>query len=137
MADNIHEVVQLLAARVESHPEEFGTATSDFPGRRWDKVIAIILPWLTTEEKNILRDVYLTRAHGLAMEELLGERRANYDEQRAQNARVQIQQYLSKLSAPSPAEMRAGLANQYSNRAQIGGPLQNPNTRGNLLNTKK
>ena len=76
-ADNIHEVVQLLAARVESHPEEFGTATSDFPGWRWDKVIAIILPWLNTEEKSTLRDVYLNRAHGIAMEELLGGRRAN------------------------------------------------------------
>jgi len=134
MADNIHEVVQLLAARVESHPEEFGTATSDFPGWRWDKVIAIILPWLTTEEKNILRDVYLTRAHGLAMEELLGERRANYDEQRAKNTRVQ--QYLSRLSAPSPAEVRAGLANQYTSLPQLES-LQTANTLAKLLNTKK
>jgi len=141
MADNIHEVVQLLAARIESHPEELGRATTDVPGWRWDKVNAIILPWLNTEEKSILRDVYLNRAHGIAMEELLGERRTNYDRlgvdaqmQAARAARTtHAMQALEQMRAQRAS---VGLANQYPSVSQLES-LQNANTLAKLLGTKK
>lgn len=119
MADNIHEVVQLLAARLESHPEEFNGP--GFPGKRWDKVVAVIIPWLRDEERQVLRGIYMDRAHTLAMGELLSSQKPNISAQNALSDAVvldayeqQQQQQQRGLRAYNNSTLNANILNTLS-----------------------
>lgn len=74
MADNIHPVVELLAARMESHPEEFETNG----GGRWAEWLDRLIPFVTEEERVMLRGHMMQDIHEEVLDELLNgeERRA-------------------------------------------------------------
>lgn len=86
MADDMHEVVKLLLARMESHPDEFVENTgrdsviSDGIGDRWWRVLTFVEDYGTDEEQKAigagLRKIKLNRAHEIMMDELCnGEER--------------------------------------------------------------
>lgn len=86
MADEPHEVVKLLLARMESHPEEFEGGMSN-RHTRWRRALEDVFSNLTGEEakplKSALSKIRLDEIHKNVMEELLNgdERRAMEKEQ--------------------------------------------------------
>ncbi len=78
MADNIHPVVELLAARMESHPEEF----EPNGGGRWAEWLDRLIPFVTEEERVMLRGHMMQDIHEEVLDELL-----NGEERRAQEKR--------------------------------------------------
>jgi hypothetical protein len=80
MADNIHPVVELLAARMKSHPEEFGVESDG----RWAQYLDELMPFTTEEERVMLRGPMMQDIHEDVLEELLNgpERRAQEKRQR-------------------------------------------------------
>lgn len=78
MADNIHPVVELLAARMESHPEEF----EPNGGGRWAEWLDRLIPFVTEAERVMLRGPMMQDIHEEVLDELL-----NGDERRAQSKR--------------------------------------------------
>jgi hypothetical protein len=111
--DNIHPVVRLLAARMESHPEEFCalTATADITLMgRWDSTLKEIRKWASPEELRLLSRVPLDALHREVLDELLNgpERRA--EEERAHEAERQRWQ----------AQTMASQSNAYSPPGQLG-----------------
>lgn len=93
MADELHEVVKLLVARMASHPEEFATGA-----HRWDWVLTRTLDFCTDEEKAVildaLRPIRLKEAHEYMMDELL-----NGDARKAESADTSVyDQYRNTVS---------------------------------------
>lgn len=95
--DKIHPVVQLLAQRMESHPEEF---TFNDKGSlavtgRWGAWIAQLGWHFNEEEKELIygkaKELIFNRIHGEVMDELL-----NGDE-RAQQQYSAVQQQITML----------------------------------------
>ena len=67
MADNIHPVVELLAARMESNPEEFAP---DGEGR-WAQWLDELIPFVTEAERVMLRGPMMQTFHEQVLDELL------------------------------------------------------------------
>ena len=91
--DNIHPVVELLAARMESHPEEFGHKGSG----RWAAWLEPLMRLATDEEKLLLRSRRMDEIHEEVLDELLNgeERRAQEKRERdleTQRMMAQVQQ---------------------------------------------
>lgn len=88
MADNIHPVVELLAARMESHPEEFRIYDNSTLaiGGRWETWISQIRPFMNEAEHRLLfnksKEAFLQRVHEEVLDELM-----NGEERRAQEKR--------------------------------------------------
>lgn len=89
MADNFHEVVTLLLARMESHPDEF-RGDGNLPKDRadcWWQAIRLILECGTKEEKDAInqgiRKIKLRHAHEMVMDEL-----CNGDERRKERENI-------------------------------------------------
>lgn len=99
MADNIHPVVELLAARMESHPEEFGPHGQG----RWGTWLEQMEPLLTDEEKLILRGPEMQDIHEEVLDELL-----NGEQRRAEQKEKEMQLLHSITS---------GRQNPYANQA--------------------
>lgn len=84
MEDNVHPVVELLVARMESHPEEFRIYDNSTLaiGGRWETWIAQIRPFMNEAEHkalfNTAKEAFLQRVHEEVLDELLNgpERRA-------------------------------------------------------------
>ena len=82
--DNIHPVVKLLAARMESHPDEFWYPETHAELRtgigtgRWDFALREVRIWANPEELKLLSQGPLDALHRTALDELLNgpERRA-------------------------------------------------------------
>lgn len=120
MADNVHEVVKLLAARMESHPEEFGPDR----GGRWAEWLDRLIPFVTEEERVMLfnksKEAFLQRVHEEVLDELLNgeERRAREKRERdlemqrimaqAQQNALQPGQYLQAQSLSALQTMGVG-----------------------------
>ena len=121
MADNIHPVVELLAARMESHPEEFRIYDNSTLaiGGRWETWIAQIRPFMNEAEHkalfNTAKEAFLQRVHEEVLDELLNgpERRAeeerkhredlkHYSQQKSAVAQ-QLGQYQNALSSSAYA----------------------------------
>ena len=83
MADNIHPVVELLAARMESHPEEFGPDR----GGRWAEWLDRLIPFVTEEERVMLRGPMMQDIHEEVLDELLNGEERRAQEQRERTAR--------------------------------------------------
>lgn len=107
----LHPVIQLLMARMKSHPEEF-----EFKGYgRWQYALDIVRTHGSEEEKaaiqHAMREVHLEEAHVWALDELCnGEERRKEEErhkEEAQSAYRQAQTALSQKMA----------LNQYSSYA--------------------
>ena len=104
MADNIHPVVELLVARMESHPEEFDPNR----GGRWAEWLEQLIPLVTEEERVILRGPMMQGIYEEVLDELL-----NGEERRAQAQRerdLAMQQMMGARHAKSlyAQAMRAG-----------------------------
>lgn len=119
MEDNIHPAVELLLARMKSHPEEFPRG-----GGRWAGLIQNMQELLSEEEVSLLkshmRTIRLDEFHADIMDELLNgpERRAEAERQRAeglaqQQARNAAAAALSqKLNDDLTAQQRQGALRQ-------------------------
>lgn len=92
----MHDVVKLLLARMESNPDEFAADISVDGSRadRWWQVIRFILDSGTKEEKDAvnqgIRKIKLQRAHEMMMDELLNgdERRRKFQEEQEYEANL-------------------------------------------------
>ena len=103
MADNLHDVVKLLLARMESHPEEFGRGSS-----RWGWMVEGVLTNCSEEERAAihagLRPIRLQQLHEDVMDELLSgpERRA---EEQSMGASLNARPHPTKKIVMTQAEM--------------------------------
>ena len=101
----IHPLVELLLARMKSHPEEF----AHVGGSRWCSPITAITEYGSDEDKATLREglrtVFLDAAHSEALDELLngGERRRNEKERYEAQSKYYAQ---SQVSANQQAAYR-------------------------------
>lgn len=82
MSEELHDVVKLLIARMETHPEEFGgdLVASGSIEERWWSVIREVHEYGTETERNAInaamREIKMQHAHELMMDELCnGEER--------------------------------------------------------------
>ena len=128
--DNVHDVVKLLLARMESHPEEFDVESrpnefdADLPtlfrSGRWDGVLARINPHLNGVEgaafKGKIRDMALTAAHEAAMDELLNGPARREEAERALAEKMQAAAQQQRLAAQRP--QYAGTQEQLAARLQ-------------------
>ena len=121
MADNVHEVVKLLAARMESHPEEFRIYDNSTLaiGGRWETWISQIRPFMNEAEHEMLfstaKEAFLQRVHEEVLDELL-----NGEERRAQEKR---ERDLEMQRIMAQAQQNALQPGQYI-QAQSLGALQ-------------
>lgn len=95
MADNIHEVVKLLAARMESHPEEFPISSrGQLPiGGRWAPWLAQAEQLMNEAERELIygkaKEVIFQRIHEEVLDELLNGEQRRAEEKAAHDAEVQ------------------------------------------------
>ena len=94
MADNVHPVVDLMLARMESHPHEF----DDPYGGRWHGTLEGIKEYATDEEAEAVRlkrnQIIMDKVHEHALDELCnGEerRRKEQEEREAEKQRMLAQ----------------------------------------------
>ena len=99
MADEIHDVVKLLLARMESHPEEFGgdlVANGSTEARWWHVIREVRDHGNKTEREAIdaaLRKIKLQRAHEMMMDELCnGEERRRKQREEDEYERTMMKQ---------------------------------------------
>ena len=103
MANDMHEVVTLLLARMESHPEEFARGMS-----RWGRMLEGVLTHCSEEERAILnaglRSIRLGQLHEDVMDELLNgpERRA---EEQSMGASLNARPHPAKKIVMTQSEM--------------------------------
>lgn len=115
MADEPHEVVKLLVARMESHPEEFERGTY-----RWANTISDITEWGNETDKTAidakLRDIRLGEAHEDMLDELLNgpERRRQQEADRQYEQQLLMKQALAQQQTAAQR-----YAQQYG---QLGAP---------------
>jgi hypothetical protein len=73
MADEPHDVVKLLVARMESHPEEFSSDNERFSDR-WERYISDIEAFGNEADKAALnaklRDIWMDKIHEKVLDEL-------------------------------------------------------------------
>jgi hypothetical protein len=108
MTDKIHPVVELLAARMESHPEEFRMDGD----RRWGAWMAQMEGLLTEEEKLLLRRSEMQEIHEEVLDELM-----NGPERRAEEKRKkddEMQRHIAHAAAQQQAYQQSTLS-QYRN----------------------
>lgn len=111
----MHDVVKLLLARMESHPEEFentsilGDSVAECAVDRWWQPLDRIMDWGSEEEKAAiraaLRKIKLNAAHVMAMDELCnGEdrrRKEREEEEQRKQAYANHQAYAQQALAGS------------------------------------
>lgn len=96
----MHEVVKLLLARMESHPEEFLWET----GNRWQSTLGSVREYGTPEEIEALdaalRIIMLQQAHEGMLDELLnGDERRRKEQEEHDYERRMMQQQAMRISA--------------------------------------
>lgn len=103
MAEELHDVVKLLLARMESNPDEFvaDLAAEDSREHRWWQVIREVRESGTKEEKDAiqagLRKIKLQRAHEIMMDELCnGDERRRREQEEQEYERTMMQQVGAK-----------------------------------------
>jgi hypothetical protein len=123
MADNIHPAVELLAARMESHPEEFqlhANSSLAITGR-WETWIAQVGWYLNEAERELIygkaKEVIFQRIHEEVLDELLNGEQRRAEEQAAYDAEVQRLMAQSQTNAQSLYQSQVGA---YQNAIGIG-----------------
>lgn len=128
MEDNVHEVVRLLIARMESHPEEFHGDTISGPtyapeGDRWWRAKQAVHEFGTEEEKaavrTAMRKLMLNVAHEWMMDELLNgeERRREWREKEEQAlSRAATLQQAALLQQQNYSNQQLQQLKAYSNQ---------------------
>jgi len=134
-----HDVVKLLIARMESHPEEFCSDKERFSDR-WERYISDIEAFGNEADKAALnaklRDIWMVKIHEKVMDELLNgeDRRRMAREEQEYERRMSQSLLLTKQQMMQQAQQ--GLQNAYSNTYanQLGQAqgLQNANALGQL-----
>jgi hypothetical protein len=106
MADNIHPAVELLAARMESHPEEFqlhANGSLAITGR-WETWIAQMGWYLNEAERELIygkaKEVIFQRIHEEVLDELLNGEQRRAEEQAAYDAEVQRLTAIARTTGP-------------------------------------
>lgn len=119
MTEELHPVVTLLLARMESHPEEFEDAS---PGAetlssadRWWKPLDRILDWGSEAEKAAIREglrkVKLNAAHEMAMDELCnGDERRRKHQEDLEYERTMMQQHQLRAQQQSLQALGLGVS---------------------------
>lgn len=119
MEDNIHPVVKLLVARMESNPEEF----TDKGHNRWDYAIDVVEEYGSAEDKvaisSAMRTILLDEAHEWVMDELLN------GEERRKEIEKQMIRERSALQQAVYSQQRSAAPTVYSPPRSALGTLQN------------
>jgi len=127
--DTVHPVVELLAARMESHPEEFRIYNNSTLaiGGRWETWISQIRPFMNEAEHRLLfnksKEAFLQRVHEEVLDELLnGEaRRAEERRQRKEaEERMMAQVQQSALQPGQFAQVQSLGALQSAGAIRLG-----------------
>lgn len=110
MADNVHEVVKLLAARMESHPEEFHIYDNStlVIGGRWETWISQIRPFMNEAEHEMLfstaKEAFLQRVHEEVLDELLNGEERRAQERRERDLEMQRMMAQAQQNALQPGQ---------------------------------
>lgn len=123
MADEPHDVVKLLIARMESHPEEFKIAEEPFHDRWYDHVNSVEAFGNEADKAAIkakLRDIRLGETHERVMDELLNgpERRRKQEEEREYER--QVMQQAVQRNTYAQQNTYASQLGSYQNAMGIG-----------------
>lgn len=117
MADELHDVVKLLLARMESHPEEFGGSlmVQDSREDRWWSIVRDVREHGTKAEREALdaamRKVKLHRAHEMMMDELCnGDERRRRQQEEDDYERTMLAQQQAAMNPSMGARLRATIA---------------------------
>ena len=121
-----HPVVELLVARMESHPEEFRVADG-----RWAQWLDELIPFVTEAERLLLREPMMQEIHERVMDELLnGDDRRRREEEETEYERQMVmqgklaQQQMAQQMAQQKAQQATlnayGQYNQASGTALLG-----------------
>jgi hypothetical protein len=118
MSDEPHDVVKLLIARMESHPEEFRVADAPFHDRWYDHVNSIQAFGNEADKAAMaagLRKIRLAETHERVMDELLNgeDRRRKVEEDREYERNLSKSLLLTKHQMVQQATQ--GLQNAYAN----------------------
>jgi hypothetical protein len=94
MVDEPHEVVKLLLARMESHPEEFSLTSPSYHDRWYNHLNEIHAHGNEADKAALtekLRDIRLAKIHEQVMDELLNgdDRRAQEKEEEAYERKLE------------------------------------------------
>ena len=122
--DNIHPVVKLLAARMETHPDEFFYPENHAELRigRWDFALREVRNWASPEELKLLSQGPLDALHRTVLDELLNgpERRAEEERLREEERK----QYMAQALAAQRQTMPPGQFYSLSSQPSGGGWLK-------------
>lgn len=137
MADEPHEVVKLLLARMESHPEEFEGGMSN-RHTRWRKALEDVFSNLTDEEakplQSALNKVRLDEIHKSVMDELLnGDERRRMEEAEYEAELIRKATILKANTQMYPNAQALGLAPGQYSQANQNAMQQYQNAMGNVM----
>jgi hypothetical protein len=129
MVDEVHPVVELLIARMASHPEEFrddylmSEVRASISSERWLRAIQAIREYGSEQDNKALTDklrgINMQQIHEWTMDELLnGDDRRRAEEEDKKRLWLQQQQLHQQAYQQSP-HIRAGTGTQ--NLSQLGG----------------
>lgn len=106
MADELHDVVKLLLARMETHPEEFGEnlVVNGSLEARWWTIVREVREYGNKAEREAIeaamRKVKLQHAHEMMMDELCnGEERRRKQREEDEYERTMMAQQQSNMGA--------------------------------------
>ena len=109
MEDNTHPLVELLAARAKSHPQEF--LDEHESGGRWLHALVVIERSGTAEDKALIAKtigrVRMDEAHEWALDELLNGEERRAEERRNKELMLQQSQALMRQQAQARARALA------------------------------
>lgn len=115
--EKIHPLVELVLARMESHPEEFGNSYDGPTEDRWWRIRETIQSHGTEEERAVfraaMREIDMNAGHEWMMDELL-----NGEDRRRQEREVMMQ-------AQQRAQLGKAQAQLQTLQAQYGSQLAN------------
>jgi len=111
MTNNIHPVVELLAARMESNPEEFAP---DGEGR-WAQWLDELIPFVTEAERVLLRGPIMQTFHEHVLDELLnGPERRCKEREEQEYEQTMIRQGLLAQQQKAYVSQMQGIVGAYS-----------------------
>jgi hypothetical protein len=122
-----HDVVKLLVARMESHPEEFSADSG-----RWAEWLDQLIPFLTEEERVLLRGPMMQTLHEEVLDELLNgpdrrrkeaEEKNEYERHLAQSLQHMKQQQMSQGGGGASLPVSLSPYQNAAGQGIVGKPL--------------
>lgn len=129
MTDEPHEVVKLLVARMESHPEEFSSDEERFSDR-WERCISDIEAFGNEADKAALnaklRDIWMDKIHEKVLDELCNgeERRRKEAEDREYERQMLRQGGLVQQQKAYASQLQGMVGQAYGGGGGAGGMAQ-------------